>query len=294
MKACAMTMVYRDYWALSQWYVHYGRLVGFDNLYIVAHGADAAISDICPKASIITIPRDALEGFDRRRGRMLNSFADGLGLTYDWVIRTDADELICFDPGIYDSLAEVFDKAADKALFALGLNLAETVEDEVLSNGQMALGHRKSAILSGHYSKAWASKRGTALWRHGIWVGPRKLASAPYDLPEGVFLVHLKYANLEALEAANQHRVEVANTPGKGLPGPAWKDPDRDAARFYEKLASYPQKDWPAATAEAHTALVAEPVRDEKENVLRSQSIQFKHKVILPSWFKTAFGLDTE
>ena len=109
-----------------------------------------------------------------------------------------------------------------------------------------------------------------------------------------MFLVHLKYANLEALETANQHRIEVAHSAGKGLPGPAWKDPDRDAARFYEKLASYSQKDWPVAAAMAQKALVAEPVRDEKENVLRSQSIQFRNKVILPTWFETAYGSDVD
>ena len=63
MKICAITMVYRDYWALSQWYAHYGRLVGFDNLYVVAHGADPEIAQICPRASVITVPRDSLEGF---------------------------------------------------------------------------------------------------------------------------------------------------------------------------------------------------------------------------------------
>ena len=40
MKICALTMVYRDYWALRQWYRHYGDLVGAQNLYIVAHGPD--------------------------------------------------------------------------------------------------------------------------------------------------------------------------------------------------------------------------------------------------------------
>ena len=102
MKICAITMVYKDYWALSQWYVHYGRLVGYDNLFIVAHGRDAQIAKLCPLASIVTVPRDTLDGFDRRRGQMLNSFQDGLALSYDWVIRTDADELICFDPSRYD------------------------------------------------------------------------------------------------------------------------------------------------------------------------------------------------
>jgi len=122
------------------------------------------IAEICPKANVITIPRDIFEGFDRRRGQMLNSFADRLGLSYDWVIRTDADELICFDPAIYSCFEEVFDTASSKALFALGLNVAEVIYEKVLKAGEMALGHRSKAVFSGHYSKAWASRRGTALW----------------------------------------------------------------------------------------------------------------------------------
>jgi len=293
MKICALTMVYKDYWALSQWYTHYGRLVGFDSLYVVAHGQDAMIAEICPKANVITIPRDSLEGFDRRRGQMLNSFADGLGLSYDWVIRTDADELICFDPAIYACFEEVFDTASSKALFALGLNVAEVIDEKVLKAGEMALGHRSKAVFSGHYSKAWASRRGTALWRHGIWVGSRKLATAQFDLPEGVYLMHLKYANLEALEIANQHRTEVGNAKGKGLPGAAWKDPDTDASRFYASLALYEDRAWARARDDAYTAIVADPMRDEKENVLRSKSKVFKFRVTLPSWFKTHFGADS-
>ena len=294
MKICAITMVYKDYWALSQWYTHYGRLLGPDNLYVVAHGHDAKIAEICPLASVITIPRDIFDGFDRRRGQMLNSFADGLGLSYDWVIRTDADELICFDPAIYPSIKEVFEAASSTALFALGLNVAEVIDDKVLKAEEMALGHRSTAVFSGHYSKAWATRRGTALWRHGIWVGTRKLASAPFDLPKGVYLVHLKYANLDALEIANRHRTEVGNAEGKGLPGAAWKDPEKDAARFYANLALYKDRAWVQARDEAYAAIVTDPMRDDKENVLRSRSRVFKYRVSLPAWFRTDFGADQE
>ena len=69
MKICAVTMVYRDHWALSQWYRHHARLLGVENLYVVAHGADPEIARLCPGASVITIPRDDLSSFDRTRAR---------------------------------------------------------------------------------------------------------------------------------------------------------------------------------------------------------------------------------
>ena len=91
MRISAITMVYRDYWALSQWYAHYSRHLGSEHLYIVAHGHDPRVSELCPRANVVTVPRDDLSGFDRVRGHLLNGLQDGLGAIYDWVIRTDGE-----------------------------------------------------------------------------------------------------------------------------------------------------------------------------------------------------------
>jgi hypothetical protein len=121
MKICALTMVYRDHWALSQWYMHYGRLLGFENLYVIAHGRDDEISEICPNAKVVTIPRDNLDRFDGVRSEILNEFQISLTQTYDWIIRTDADELVCLDPNHYSSFQALFSKRWGPAVFALGL-----------------------------------------------------------------------------------------------------------------------------------------------------------------------------
>ena len=42
----------------------------------------------------------------RMRAQLLNSIQDGLGVIYDWVIRTDTDELICLDPAYHGSFAD--------------------------------------------------------------------------------------------------------------------------------------------------------------------------------------------
>ena len=67
-------MVYCDHWALSQWYKHYARQLGVENLYIIAHGRDDRIDDICPGANVITIPREDLNRFGWSRGEVLNEF----------------------------------------------------------------------------------------------------------------------------------------------------------------------------------------------------------------------------
>lgn len=286
MKICAITMVYRDYWALSQWYAHYARHLGSDHLYVVAHGRDAKIQAICPGANVITVPRDDLSGFDRIRGHLLNGLQDGLGAYYDWVIRTDADELICLDPDRHDGFAALFAAyPRRKALFALGLNLAQTDAEPELVQGEDVFRHRRQAAFSGHYSKAWAVRRGTHLVRHGVQCSSEELAEAPLTLPKGVYLVHLKYADLPALSEANRHRKTIGNGTAKGRPGRAWARADQDAAHFYDAFGALPYLDWKTAERRAYKRVRRDPVRDEKLNVLRARSVKFPFRTTLPDWF---------
>lgn len=287
MKICAITMVYRDYWALSQWYAHYSRHVGSEHLFIVAHGHDPKISEMCPRASVITVPRDNLSGFDRMRGQLLNSIQDGLGVAYDWVIRTDTDELICLDPAHHGSFEDLFSKQrSTKALFALGLNIAEVDGEAELSRGDAVMDKRQHAVFTGHYSKAWAVKRGVSMMRHGIEVAANQLSMEKFTLPAGVYMVHLKYSNLAALIDANIDRVKIASGPEQGLPGKAWLDAPNDSQKFYKQFAGLPDRDWDSALEIAFDEIRDNPVRDKEQNVLRAKSVNFPFRTTLPDWFK--------
>ena len=283
MKICAITMVYRDYWALSQWYAHYSRHLGSDNLFVVAHGHDPKVTELCPRANVITIPRDTLASFDRMRGHLLNSIQDGLGVAYDWVIRTDADELICLDPAYYDGFHTLFrDHNRLQSLFALGLNLVEDAADIELSGTDAVLTRRQHAVFSGHYSKAWAVKRGTHMVRHGIVL----TNDATFTLPHGVYMAHLKYANINAMTDANVHRTEIASGSEKGLPGKAWGEAEKDGQRFYKALENMSVVEWNTAKDTAYRMIAETPVKDAKEKALRSKSVTFDTRTILPNWFK--------
>lgn len=158
-------MVYQDYWALAQWIMHYSKQVGIENLYVVVHGPDAKANEIAKGANIWTIPRDTLEGFDKRRNKMLNDFQSGLLRFYDWVIRTDADELICVDPDMHGSLAALLGKVKDTAVFSIGLNVFEQPMEEELPNDEPVFARRSAAIVTGNYSKAWAISDSAPLMR---------------------------------------------------------------------------------------------------------------------------------
>lgn len=290
MNICAITMTYRDHWALDQWYRHYARHLGGQNLYVVAHGADPAIAAICPEASIVTLPRDRLDGFDTWRAGVLNGLQSALIGVYDWVIRTDTDELICLDPERHASFADFFETCTEDAVFALGLTIAEQPGDRPLGSGEPALAARRNAEFSGHYSKAFAVRTAVPLLRHGVAVRPRRLATFPFYLPRGVYMAHLKYANGVALAEVNIHRKEIAISPTRNAdrPGRAWRNADRIAAKFFDRFAALPEAAWPEAEATAYGRIGANPVRDASTGVIRAENFRADCRTILPDWFGSA------
>ena len=284
MKICALTMAYKDHWALSQWFRHYSQHLGAENLYIVSHGADPRIQEICPGASVLTIPRDRLQGFDHWRGRMLNGFQQGLLEIYDWVIRSDADELICLDPNRWNSLPEMLEVQEAPALFALGCNLFDFASTAPSSPQESVFARTRAAVFTGHYSKAWITRWPFGFRRHGIQLRPARLADFPFIMPRGVYLAHLKFADAAALTAMTEVRQEVGNAKGPGLPGKAWQQADQEAVDKIAEAGALPCLPWPEAEEKAWSQLQL-PVRDEDKSILRAKSLRFAFRTRLPDWF---------
>lgn len=287
MKICAITMVYQDYWALKQWYRHYGGHLGHRNLYVISHGYDPEIQRICPDASIITIPRGELKNFDRVRMRVMNDIQSGLGNLYDWVIQTDADELVCFNPNTYGSFTELFKATSAPALFALGLNLAEVEGDAPMEGDASALAHRNVACVTGNYSKAWAVRKSLPLRWHGVFCGYRRTERFPFEMPDDVFFVHLKHANSEALRVTNAVRQSVAESVGEDWNVSGWAQPDFHAKRFYRKMAKAIDLPWGEAVALGYEQIRDNPIRDAKRGIVKPPFINYVCRTVLPDWFKT-------
>lgn len=288
MKICAITMVYRDYWALAQWYRHYGHHLGPRNLYVISHGHDPEIARICPEASIITIPREELRHFDRVRMRLMNSIQAGLTNLYDWVIQTDADELVCLNPDAHSSFSALFEKTSAPAIFGLGLNLAEVTEDGPLAEGENVFARRSVACVTGNYSKAWAVRREIPLRFHGVFCGYRKTDVFPFEMPDDVFFVHIKHANSNALKTTNDVRKSVADTVGEDWNVNGWANPDRHAKRFFRKLAAAEELDWEGAVQRGYEQIRDNPVRDAKRGLVKPPFINYVCRTRLPSWFQRA------
>lgn len=280
-------MVYRDYWALSQWYAHYGRHLGAENLFIIAHGQDGRIRDLCPKASVLTVPRDDLNRFDEKRSQLMNGMRAGLLAMYDWVIQTDTDELICLDPDHATSFQTLFERQRATTLFALGLNVTDTGQNPPVPDGAPILHERPDAVFTGHYSKAWAASGPVGFARHGVALSPRKLKRKPLVLPRGVYLAHLKFANIEALAATNETRRDVTHNEAKGLPGTAWRKPEQTARNYFVKFERLPEKPWDEALTEVYDKITQDPVRDEAKGILRARSLRFPFRTRIPERVRT-------
>lgn len=288
MKIAALTMVYRDYWALNQWFRHFSAHLGSENLYVIAHGPDPRIAEICPGASIITIPREKLKHFDRVRFRLINAIQAGLNNIYDWVIQTDADELICFNPSRYSSFSDLMAQANAPVLFALGLNLAETAVDEPIPVGENVFRYRSVACVTGNYSKAWGVSNGMPLRWHGVFCGYKRTQRFPFEMPDDVFLVHLKHASRLALEDSNAVRRSVAETVGEDWNVPGWAEADFHAARFFRKLAKAEYLPWEDALDRGYERIRDHPVRDPERGIVKPPFVNYVCRTDLPQWFAKA------
>ncbi|WP_415404581.1 glycosyltransferase family 2 protein [Tateyamaria sp. SN3-11] len=287
MKICAITMVYRDYWALAQWIRHYSKHLGIENLYVVVHGPDPKVNEIADGANIWTIPRETLEGFDKRRNKMLNDFQSGLLQFYDWVIRTDTDELICVDPDLHGSFQGLLSKTTEDAVFSIGLNVYEQPEDSEMLDGVSVFARRTAAVITGNYSKAWAVSVDAPLMRHGVKLTNDGNKPYTYAFPDGVYLVHLKFSNIAALADVNETRKEVARSGVPGLPGWGWKRADAHAMKFFETAETLEYTPWADAISRAHELIPTDMKSDGDDGVIRSPGIPFLAKTKLPKWFKT-------
>lgn len=272
---------------MAQWIRHYSKQLGIENLYVVVHGPDKKVDDIACGANIWTIPRDSLEGFDKRRNRMLNQFQSGLLQFYDWIIRTDADELVCVDPDRHGSIGDLLGNVSDDAVFSIGLNLFEEPDQKEIPADVSVFDRRSSAVITGNYSKAWAVRCDAPLMRHGVRLTNDGSEPYRYTFPEGVFLVHLKFANIQALADVNATRKEVARSGVPGVPGWGWKRADAHALKFFETAETLDSMDWSDALRLAYELIPTDMKYDDSDGVIRSPGIPFLAKTNLPKWFKT-------
>ena len=200
-------MAHRDYWALKVWYAYYGAQLGHENLYIIEHGHDPRYRRLFPKANFVTYPRDLTgQSFDAERYDFMDVIQTELCQDYSHIIRTDADEIIAYDVKRYDGF-ESLAAQCDGFLMATGLQLVDDGRNLFRGPGDIRL--PKRAVFDSRYSKAWLTDGDWKLRDHGVVAKQGHQRSVSHHLVEGVYLLHLKYANVSALEQQSAVRAGV-------------------------------------------------------------------------------------
>ncbi len=207
-KVAALTMVYKDHWFLEKWLDHYAAHLGRDNLYVLSHGRDSRIDQLCRGANLSVLPRTGpVPDFDRKKADVLNTYIELLHDGYDAVIAADVDELVAADPAASDLPFAKFilaSGAGKAAINCLAWELRPTVEDAPFDPALGTLQQRPHALCPALYCKPAISFRPIRLMpgQHG--------SDADLNLNRDFLLFHLRYANEAVFQSGQAERNAMA------------------------------------------------------------------------------------
>lgn len=203
-----LTMARDEGGMLAAWVRHHAGLVGPEHLIVLDdHSTDGSTEGL--GCTVHHLPSLAGKPFERTRMRLLSGLATGLLHAYDYVIALDADELLVIDPefGSLDALLRA--RGCPEALGVVGLNVVHTPGEPPLDLTRPILGQRRHAIFAPGMCKP-AIKRVPARWAlasHGL--------AAPFVPDAGAFLLHLKFADRDRLEASSAARHQAFLAEGR-------------------------------------------------------------------------------
>ena len=127
MKMAAVTMVYNEPDFLPIWLRYYVAQVGPTHCYVIDHGSDDGSTRDLPGVNVIRIPRSPIH--EEKRCRFVSNFASSLLEWYDWVIHTDADEIVVADPALHHSLADFAATCEHEVITTIGCNVVHPTDE---------------------------------------------------------------------------------------------------------------------------------------------------------------------
>lgn len=226
----AITVVKDEAVMLPRWTHHYGETLGVDRLVVLDNDSqDGSVEDLSVEVRHLgELPGGG--GFERARLGVANETALELLERFDWVVFTDADEFLVFDPELHTSLGALLATSSSPAVAPLALNVVQDLDHEApLDPERPVLEQRSYAQFTEVMCKP-SSKRLPLSWAHashGI--------QSTYEVRPDLVMLHLKFADLERLRSSAAHRHQLNLKDGRG--GGSWKFGDV-AERFEAKMRS--------------------------------------------------------
>ncbi len=172
---------------------------------------------------MIGIPGDAHKSFDAKRWRLLNGMLAGLRQYYTDVICGDVDELVVMDPNSgCDLRAFLAGQEGGRVLTPFGLEVVHLRAREPDPVDNLILGPRHHVQMAMHYAKPCIVSAPVKLARGGHYSEYQNL-----EMPEGLYLFHLKYCDFgqfsNALDRRNAMVAEIEiKDPKKVMIGTHW------------------------------------------------------------------------
>lgn len=201
LRVAAITMAFNEPEFLPLWVEHYGRMVGHDNLFVVSYADRSQRADRSRRYQLIDLP--AVEFDEVKRAAMMSSLQSMLLQTYDWVVMSDADELLVPDPARHAGLLDFLGKNRDEPYVnAVGFNVVQDRRHEpVLNPDRPLLRQRRWVQFDAGYCKPLLSRVPLA-WGPGFHA-----CDHPRRQSEDLYLFHLRAAD----ETIARTRIERLN-----------------------------------------------------------------------------------
>ncbi len=224
----AVTMVKDEAVMLPLWARHYGERLGADHVVVLDNDSrDGSTDDLDVEVRRLgELPGGS--AFERARLDAVNLVAGELLETFDWVVFTDVDEFLVVDPARSGSFKHVLADATGSAVAPLALNVVQDLAAEApLDPARPILDQRSYAQFAPVMCKP-SSKRVPDTWgsaSHGL--------RGPYDVRSDLFMLHLKFADLDLLRTTAAHRRALNLQDGRG--GGSWQRDDV-VDRFEERM----------------------------------------------------------
>ena len=212
----AYTHCYNDNMFLKTWTEYYGKLLGYDNVYVIDHGSTTDIkNNINPNVNIIKIPRGLCDHINI--SNYCSYFQRFLLTQYEWVIHNDCDEFLIFENDLVETLSNF---SNEKFIFTpnTSFDIVQNNLKEKNINWEIPiLNQREWMYNNPHYIKPSISNT-EITWGPGFHRCFEKTKSL-----DSVLLIHLKFIdslnfikrNADIWNTINQTSTDEQNTPIK-------------------------------------------------------------------------------
>ena len=281
-------MLRDDPFFLEKWLRYYGDLFGVENLYIINHGRGTENQRIAAGCNMIGIPGDPDKNFAGKRWRLLNGLVNGLRGYNDHIICVDIDEIVVVDPAVGGDLRDFLQaQKPGRVLTPFGLEIVHRTIDEPTPISDSVLGPRRHAQVKVRYSKPCVIGRAATLARGGHFADYDRL-----DMPDGLYMFHLKYCDLGVYAAATERRNHMVremgvDNPAQSMVGREWFAEFRDDDQVFGQFNAMPvSPDFDFSETKKGMAKSWAP--RGKKGLWHFDSVKPKHLHLVPERF---FGL---